>query len=177
MGRDKDKGSEFYWLHHFFFFCRSVSVVLHHKNDKKLCHGTKLTHKIQAHSLSGTLFTKAYCTYYIHTGRLTHTDSSQRNYFTIMQNQYRAIIMLTMIPLHRGTATSPCTLLSRSIEPQVNGTGCPQSGWKGGLFNSITLIGLGQGNRMLKILPTTLRAHIAMVTSSSTVPILSICLN
>lgn len=40
-----------------------------------------------------------------HTHR--HT-SSQRNYFSIMQTYYLAIIMLTMIPVHRGTATSPC---------------------------------------------------------------------
>lgn len=87
--------------------------------------------------------------------------------------------MSTMNPVHRGTATSPCRFFKvkpSEIPVTLMNYRSPalcvpfqQLGWRlvwDHHFN----------NKKLKMPTTTLRAHIAMVTSSSTTPISSICL-
>lgn len=85
-----------------------------------------------------------------------------------------------MIPVHRGTATSRRTFPqgkknSRTNEPRVTGAVCALSAGgertlvrKSATFTTQLLV--RKIETMLKMPPATLRAHIAMVTSSSTAP-------
>lgn len=101
------------------------------KNGKKIGHGTSLTQNLRHPvTLRHIIYKgrhirqrKAYCTHYLHTQTHTHPrrhTSSQRNYWRIKQTQYLAMVMWTMIPVHRGTATS--VKPGRATEPQVTGT-------------------------------------------------------
>lgn len=91
--------------------------------------------------------------------------------------------MLTMIPVHRGTATSPRAFFrvkpskipATLNELPVTGAVCALSA--GGKEACFVTAAFTTQLEKLKMPPTALRAHIAMVTSSSTTPILSICLS
>lgn len=95
--------------------------------------------------------------------------------------------MLTMIPVQRGTATSP-RLFLRGKPDEIPDTlmnyrspapcaPVQQVGRRLVWHCRFNNAGKEKKKKKLKMPPTTLRAHIAMVTSSSTSPISSICLS